>query len=126
MAQETPLLDTIAEMTAASLERCGLDPRDLMLARIAALAAADAPPASYLVNAGAAREVGITIEDVQGVLVAIAPIIGTARAVSAAGNIAAALGSRSPPSRRRSRPSSEPEAATAARELAHVPQGWSA
>ena len=92
MAQETPLLDTIAEMTAASLERCGLDPRDLMLARIAALAAADAPPASYLVNAGAASEVGITIEDVQGVLVAIAPIIGTARAVSAAGNIAAALG----------------------------------
>jgi alkylhydroperoxidase/carboxymuconolactone decarboxylase family protein YurZ len=92
MAEEAPLLDTIADMTAASLERCDLDPRDLMLVRIAALAAAGAPPASYLVNAGTASDVGITIEDVQGVLVAIAPIVGTARAVTAAGNIAAALG----------------------------------
>jgi Na+/H+-dicarboxylate symporter len=92
MAEDTPLLDTFALMTAASLERCNLEPRELMLARIAALAAAGAPPASYLVNAGTASDVGITFEDVQGVLVAIAPIVGTARTLSAAGNIARALG----------------------------------
>lgn len=92
MADETPLLDTFAAMTAASLERCNLEPRELMLVRIAALAAAGAPPASYLVNAGTASDVGITLEDVQGVLVAIAPIVGTARTVSAAGNIARVLG----------------------------------
>jgi hypothetical protein len=63
-----------------------------MLVRIAALAAADAPPASYLVNAGTASDVGITADDVQGVLVAIAPIVGTARTVTAAGNLARALG----------------------------------
>ena len=63
-----------------------------MLARIAALAAVGAPPASYLVNAGTAVDVGITLEDVQGVLIAVAPIVGTARVVSAAGNIARALG----------------------------------
>jgi Na+/H+-dicarboxylate symporter len=92
MADDTPLLDTLATMTAASLERCNLEPRELMLARVAALAAAGAPPVSYLVNAGTASDVGITLEDVQGVLVAIAPIVGTVRTVEAAGNMARALG----------------------------------
>jgi hypothetical protein len=89
---DTPLLDTLAMMTAASLETCELEPREVMLARIAALAAVDAPPASYLLNAGAASDVGITLEDVQGVLIAVAPVIGSPRTVSAAGNIARALG----------------------------------
>src|SRR4051795_11961941 len=92
MTEDTPLLDTFALMTAASLERCNLDPRELMLVRIAALATAGAPPASYLANAGIASDVGITLEDVQGVLVAIAPIAGTARTMSAAGDITTALG----------------------------------
>ena len=92
MPEDTPLLDTLAAMTAASIEECDLPPRELMLARIAALAAVDAPPASYLANAGTASDVGITLEDVQGVLIAVAPIVGTARTVSAAGNLARALG----------------------------------
>ena len=92
MPADTPLLDTLAAMTAASITNCELAPRELMIARIAALAAVDAPPASYLANAGTASDVGITFEDVQGVLIAVAPIAGTARAVSAAGNIARALG----------------------------------
>jgi hypothetical protein len=92
MPDDTPLLDTLAAMTAASILECNLAPRDLMLARIAALAAVGAPPASYLANAGTASDVGVTLEDVQGVLIAVAPIIGTARSVSAAGNIARALG----------------------------------
>jgi hypothetical protein len=92
MAEDTPVLDTVAAITAASLERCDLDQRELMLARIAALTAVDAPPASYLLNVGTASDVGITLEDVQGVLVAVAPIVGTARTTSAAANIARALG----------------------------------
>ena len=76
MAEDTPLLDTLAVMTAASVEACNLEDRELMLARIAALAAVGAPPASYLVNAGTAVDVGITLEDVQGVLIAVAPIVG--------------------------------------------------
>ena len=43
-AAETPVLDTLADITAISLERCALPPRELMLARIAALIAVDAPP----------------------------------------------------------------------------------
>jgi len=92
MADETPVLDTIALMTASSVDACNLDPRELMLARIAALAAVGAPPVSYLANAGTAVDLDVTLEDVQGVLVAVAPIIGTALTVTAAGNITRALG----------------------------------
>jgi alkylhydroperoxidase/carboxymuconolactone decarboxylase family protein YurZ len=89
---ETPVLDTLAAMTAVSVAQSTLSERDLMLARIAALAAVGAPPASYLLNAGAAADAGVTLEDVQGVLVATAPIIGTPATVTAAGNITRALG----------------------------------
>ncbi len=92
MAADAPVLDTLVAITAASVERCDLEPRELMLARIAALAAVGAPPASYLANAGTASDVGITLEDVQGVLIGIAPVVGTPRTVSAAANIARALG----------------------------------
>jgi hypothetical protein len=92
MADDTPLLDTLAAMTLVSFETCDLEPRELMLVRLAALAAAEAPPGSYLANVGIASDAGITVEDVQGVLVAVAPIIGTARSVLAAGNVTRALG----------------------------------
>jgi alkylhydroperoxidase/carboxymuconolactone decarboxylase family protein YurZ len=92
MPENTPVLDTLAAMTAASMENCELEARDMMLARIAALASVDAPPVSYLINAGAASDSGITLEDVQGILVAIAPIIGAPMVVDAAANIGRALG----------------------------------
>src|SRR4051794_27096922 len=92
MPEDTPVLDTLAEITAISVAHADLEPRELMLARIAALVAVDAPAASYLLNAGVAVETGITLEDVQGVLIAVAPIVGTARVVSAGTRITEALG----------------------------------
>ncbi len=92
MAEERPLLETVMEMTLASMNNSNLVPRDLMMVRLAALAAVDAPPASYLLNLAAAVDAGLTLEDAQGVLIAVAPIIGTPRAVSATGAIARALG----------------------------------
>lgn len=92
MPDDAPLFDTLAAMTVASIAECDLDPRELMIARIAALAAVGASPESYLANAGTASDVGITLEDVQGVLIAVAPIAGTARTVTAASNVASALG----------------------------------
>lgn len=89
---ETPLLDLIGDMTAASLEASSLDAQALMLVRIAALVAVDAPPASYLLNLGAASDVGVDEQQVTGVLAAIAPIVGGPRIVAATGNIARALG----------------------------------
>jgi alkylhydroperoxidase/carboxymuconolactone decarboxylase family protein YurZ len=92
MADETPVLDTLADMTAASLARNTLAPRELMLARIAALIAVDAAPLSYLMNAEAAQESGVTADDIQGVMIGIAPVVGAPRVVSAGGKILRALG----------------------------------
>jgi len=92
MSDDRPLLDTLADMTAASLERANLDDRELMLVRIAALAAVGAPPSSYLLNLGPAMDSGLTLEDAQSVLIAIAPITGGPRTLLAAGAIFKALG----------------------------------
>ncbi len=89
---ENPVLDALAAMTADSLARCGLDDNSLIAARIAALAAVDAPVASYLMHVGPAMDAGVTIEQVQDILVAVAPIVGTPRTLSAAAKIAKALG----------------------------------
>jgi alkylhydroperoxidase/carboxymuconolactone decarboxylase family protein YurZ len=89
---ETPVLDVLAAMTAASLERSSLDPQTLLLVRLAALVGVGAPPLSYLLTLRVAGEVGVTAEQAQGVLAAIAPVVGGPRVVAAAGNIARALG----------------------------------
>ena len=89
---ETPVLDTLAAMTAESIARCGLDANSLLAARIAALAAVDAPPASYLMHVGPAMDAGVTVAQVQDILVAVAPIIGAPRTLAAAAKITEALG----------------------------------
>ena len=91
-SNETPLLDLLASMTAESVVVSSLDPDELMLVRIAALAAVDAPSVSYLFNLEAIASVGIDADRVRGVLAAIAPIVGTARVASATGKIVDALG----------------------------------
>ena len=92
MNGETPVLDTLADIIAASLEHNSLPLRELMLVRLAALIAVDAPAASYLANAGAAADSGITAEDIQAIMIGVAPVVGTPRVVAAGGNILRALG----------------------------------
>jgi alkylhydroperoxidase/carboxymuconolactone decarboxylase family protein YurZ len=86
------VLNTLMRMTEGSLEESGLDPETFMLVRIAALATLDAAPASWLVNMKVSGEAGLTPERIIGTLIAIAPVVGTARVVSAAGSIVEALG----------------------------------
>ena len=92
MSDDNPVLDTLADVTAASIEHNTLSPRDFMLARLAALIAVDAPPISWIANASAIEESGLTIDDVQGVMIAVAPLVGTARVMAAGGHILRALG----------------------------------
>ena len=92
MNGETPVLDTLADITAASIENNSLGPREFMLARLAALIAVDAPPASYLANAPAISQAGLTEKDIEGIMIAVAPVVGTPRVTSAAGQILRALG----------------------------------
>jgi alkylhydroperoxidase/carboxymuconolactone decarboxylase family protein YurZ len=88
----TPVLDTLAAMTAESVARSDLDANSLVAVRIAALAAVGAPAASYLLHVGAAMDAEVTVEQVQDILIAVAPVVGTARTLAAAANITEALG----------------------------------
>ena len=61
----TPVLDLITSINASSIDASSLDLDQQMLARIAALVAVDAPPASYMLNLGAAGDAGVDTEQVQ-------------------------------------------------------------
>ena len=91
MTTPTPVLDTLLDINSASIEHSQLSPRELMLARLAAMVAVDAPPASYLANARPSAASGITQQDVQDIMIAVAPLVGTAKVVSAGGNLMRAL-----------------------------------
>ena len=89
---DAPVRDTLAMMTAASIENSDLPAREHMIARIAALIAVDAPAASYALNVEVAADSGITLDDVEDILVAVAPIVGAPRVGSAVTRIAEGLG----------------------------------
>ncbi len=92
MPADSPVIDLLASMNVDSIEASNLDPRSLMLVRIAALVALDAPPVSYLLNLKVAGEADVSAEDVQGVLAAVAPLVGSPRVVAAASKMVRALG----------------------------------
>ena len=84
---DAPVLERLVSMNLDSLDSSGLDARTYFLARLAALVAMDAAPVSYVLNLGLAAESGVTYEEIQGVLIGIAPVVGSARVASAAGKI---------------------------------------
>jgi hypothetical protein len=47
---DAPMLEALAYINTVSLERTELDPASLILVRLAALIASDAPASSYLFN----------------------------------------------------------------------------
>ena len=86
-AGDAPVLESLVAMNLDSLENSGLDAQTYFLVRLAALVAMDAAPVSYAMNLGLAADAGVTLEQAQGALVAIAPVVGSARVASAAGKI---------------------------------------
>jgi hypothetical protein len=89
---DTPLLDLIERMTEDSIATSQLDREVIAMVRLAALVAVGAPPVSYLANIAVLDDVDLDDDQARGVLAAIAPIVGTPHVVTAAGNIARALG----------------------------------
>jgi hypothetical protein len=92
MPDGSPVLDTLTEMTAVSIDHNSLSPRDYMVARLAALIAVDAPPISWYATAPAVEESGMTADDLQGIMIAVAPVVGAPRVMAAGGHILRALG----------------------------------
>jgi 4-carboxymuconolactone decarboxylase len=90
-AGDTPVLESLLAMNIDALERSGLDEETYLLVRLAALVATDAPPVSYALTMGAADDTGLTVEKVQSVLIAIAPLVGTPRVTAAAGAMVRAV-----------------------------------
>ena len=92
-ADDAPVLELLARMTADSVESSSLDLDTLVLVRIAALVAVDAAPVSYALNLRVGGDCGLDVETLRGVLMAIAPIVdvGTAKIAAATGNIVKAL-----------------------------------
>lgn len=86
------LIESVLGIDADTSVAARLDLREYALVRLASLLALDSAPSSYQAGVDRALAAGSTVEDVLGVLVAIAPIIGTARVVSAAPELALALG----------------------------------
>jgi alkylhydroperoxidase/carboxymuconolactone decarboxylase family protein YurZ len=91
-AGDLKLLDAAMGLREPDLAVTGLDARTFALAKIAALIALDAPPATYAWLVANAIDDGATPDDILGVLRAVAPQVGGARIVAAAPQIMVALG----------------------------------
>jgi 4-carboxymuconolactone decarboxylase len=84
--------EVLVGMHTGVLEASGLDPDTFQLVQIAALAAVDGCPVSWLAHLEAADEIELGIEKILGTLIAIAPIVGTPRVISAGARIVHAMG----------------------------------
>lgn len=89
---EAPVLEALADINAVAIARTELDAQTLVMVRLAALIAVDAPVASYLMHVGPAVDSDVTLDLVQDILVSVAPIVGTPRTLAAAAKIVEALG----------------------------------
>jgi 4-carboxymuconolactone decarboxylase len=78
------------ERSSAGISK--IDPRTHALVRVGALIAMDAAPPSYMSAVDAAVEAGASHEEVVGTLIAVLPVVGVARVVSAAPNLGLAIG----------------------------------
>src|SRR4051812_22181810 len=85
-------LEVLAKMHENVLEASKLDAETYQLVQIAALAAVNGPPASWLFHLAVADETNLDLDKVLGTLIAVAPIVGTPKVVAAGGNILRAIG----------------------------------
>jgi hypothetical protein len=92
-----PVLEALARQSEGALQNTGNDPQTAVLVRMAALVAMDAAAASYLIDLGIGDRGGVVAETIEAMLVELAPLVGTARIVSAAGKINQALRELSAP-----------------------------
>ena len=89
-AGRASVLETLAQMQVGTLERSRLDEETYLLVRLAALVATDAEPTAYRAYLGAVGDDGLPTARVLGVLLAIAPVVGSARVLSAASRLVGA------------------------------------
>ena len=85
-------IDALLAGDRASAAISGVDARAHAFARMGALIAMNAAPPSYMSAVDAAEAAGVTRSEIVGTLVAVLPVVGVARVVSAAPNLGLAIG----------------------------------
>jgi alkylhydroperoxidase/carboxymuconolactone decarboxylase family protein YurZ len=85
-------MEAVLGMGRDSVEASPLDAKTHALVRLAAALAFDAAPSSYQSATEMALAAGATIDEIVGSLIAVAPSVGLIRVVSAAPELALALG----------------------------------
>ena len=85
-------VESVLGMGHDTVEVSGLDQRTHALVRLGAALAVDAAPSSYQSTIDVALAAGASIDEIVGTLIAVAPTVGLARVVSAAPELALALG----------------------------------
>jgi hypothetical protein len=85
-------VESVLGMGHDTIEASHLDPKTHALVRLGAALAIDAAPSSYHATIDFAEAAGAGVDEIVGTLIAVAPIIGLARVVSAAPDLALALG----------------------------------
>jgi len=83
---------SVLGMGQDTIDVSGLDPKTHAMVTLAALLAVDAAPSSYNASTELALASGASLDEIVGILIAIAPAIGLGRAVSAAPDLGLALG----------------------------------
>ena len=91
LGDERYVKDVLA-MQLSNVDASGLDPKTHALVRLGALIALDASQSSFQWNAATALASGATVDEIVGVLIAVAQTVGLARVASAAPAVALALG----------------------------------
>jgi 4-carboxymuconolactone decarboxylase len=90
--QDEAVIESLFATRLDNLESSGLDPKTHALVRLGALLAIGAAPVSFHSNVEAALAAGATDDEILGALIAVAPVIGLAKVVSATPNVALPMG----------------------------------
>jgi 4-carboxymuconolactone decarboxylase len=83
---------SVLGMGLDTVDASRLDARTHALVRLAGLVSVGAAPSAYHASVEAALAAGARYDEIVGVLIAVAPAVGLARVVSAAPQLALALG----------------------------------
>jgi alkylhydroperoxidase/carboxymuconolactone decarboxylase family protein YurZ len=85
-------IDLVLGVGRANTGLSGLDQKTHALVRLGASLAIEAAASSYQANVDMALASGASVDEIVGTLIAVAPDVGVVRAVSAAPELALALG----------------------------------
>jgi 4-carboxymuconolactone decarboxylase len=85
-------IESVLALDADNVAASGLDPKAHALVTVGALVAMNAAPPSFMSAVESAHVAGVTDEEIVGTLIALMPVVGVTRVVSAAPNLGLALG----------------------------------